>query len=307
MKLVLCKTLWGVEGAEDVEQWGKLFGKIAKEGYTAIETTPFIPRKDPSAFREALIKHGLRCVFQIHTSGGYFDSSGEYVYLSSTKLDDHLNSLRDGIEEAKNSLGDVVALINLHSGHDSWNVEQAVTYLQQAAKFAEEFSVRIVHETHRQRLFYNPYVTRDILLHESIRGQIEINADLSHWVCVCEHVFDKDSIRDKDWWPQVVKLVAEHCSLIHCRVGHMEGPQVSDPRDPAYAKEVEAHLGWWTEIWKSQAARSFKECWCEPEHGPAPYLQALPYTRQPVADLWEVNNAVRDLVKARFKEQIYAS
>ena len=55
---------------------------------------------------------------------------------------------------------------------------------------------------------------------------LKINADLSHWCCVCEHIFDPADPRDA-WWPACLQLVARHCHFVHCRVGHAEGPQVA--------------------------------------------------------------------------------
>ena len=81
--------------------------------------------------------------------------------------------------------------------------------------------VKIVHETHRQRLFYSPYSTAELLALPELKA-LKINADLSHWCCVCEHVFDAANPRD-DWWPETLALVASHCAFVHCRVGHEEG------------------------------------------------------------------------------------
>lgn len=64
------------------------------------------------------------------------------------------------------------------------------------------------------------------------------------------------------------------------------------PAAPEYEAELTAHEKWWASIWNAAAARGDKEIFCEPEHGPNPYLQALPYTRQPLADLWEVNSFI---------------
>jgi hypothetical protein len=99
-----------------------------------------------------------------------------------------------------------------------------------------------------------------------------VNADLSHWVVVCERVFDCPAHQringsDGDWWPQVLSLVrllllnpplgvtysstilllligaqvAQHAHLLHARVAYREGPQVPDPSDAAWANEVAAH------------------------------------------------------------------
>ena len=76
-----------------------------------------------------------------------------------------------------------------------------------------------------------------------------MNADLSHWVVVCERVFDcpaheRINGSDEDWWPQVLSLVrlylrvthsnansllligaqvAQHAHLLHARVAYREG------------------------------------------------------------------------------------
>ena len=72
-------------------------------------------------------------------------------------------------------------LINSHSGHDSWGSgEKAVAFLKQALKVEAAIGVPIVHETHRQRLFYNPYSTVELLQKEELKA-LKLNADLSHW------------------------------------------------------------------------------------------------------------------------------
>ena len=36
-QLKLCKTLWGVDGADDPTRWPALFARIKKEGFEAVE------------------------------------------------------------------------------------------------------------------------------------------------------------------------------------------------------------------------------------------------------------------------------
>jgi hypothetical protein len=84
------------------------------------------------------------------------------------------------------------------------------------------------YSNHILLLVFLPRLCMYVPTSQKVRGKIEINADLSHWVVVCEHVFDSNEKRDA-WWPDVLALVAEHAGLIHCRVGHDEGPQVSQP------------------------------------------------------------------------------
>jgi hypothetical protein len=244
---------------------------------------------------------------------------------------DHIISFRALLEAA---LGMGPRIVNCHSGHDSWTVEEGVLYFTEALRIEKEFlstgnhtNVLVVHETHRQRLLYSPYQARDILSRPELQ-EIKINADLSHWVCVCEHVFNESDLRDS-WWPNVLSLVASHCCFVHGRVGHEEGPQVLDPRQwgdvveeggvPAdkktYPPGTEAHLKWWEAIWKSQRARGMTECYVEAEHGPEPYqmYEACPrrggvdISKAPISEeekeeiLWEINKYVADMISRRFE------
>jgi len=116
-KLKVAKTLWGVPEAADPKKWDELFARIKAEGFDGVEAITLVWRADTPLFKELLKKHGLELICQIHTTGGDLDKKGDYVYLSSNKLHDHLSSFVKLTAEAKN-VGAV--LINSHSGHDSW-------------------------------------------------------------------------------------------------------------------------------------------------------------------------------------------
>lgn len=197
MKLSMGKTLWGVDA--NPSNWDTVFSKIKEEGYEAIECVPvFSFRSDAALFRQLLTKHDLKLIVQVHTNGGYFKDDA-YVYCLNSDMDQHLTSFRTQVQEAL-EMG--ASVINTHSGHDSWSLETAVSYFEAALEIEESFvkeprysHVTIVHETHRQRLMYSPFQTRDILKHSKLKS-LKINADLSHWVCVCERVFDSSDSRD---------------------------------------------------------------------------------------------------------------
>lgn len=268
MELKYSKTLWGVSAALDPENWDKLFERIRFEGYSAIESIPIGWRVNRTLFKELLKKHHLVLIAQIHTTGGYI-LNGNYIYCLSTKVEDHVVSFRSEVLEAL-EMGAII--INSHSGHDSWGIEKAVEYFRQTIEIELQLlvgsyaNVIIVHETHRQRLLYSPYQALEILSHHHIRNRLKINADLSHWVCVCEHLFDENDARD-DWWPEVLQLLAEHCYFIHARFGHAEGPQIHDPRNEKWKNEINCHLRWWSSIWKEQKRKGVQVSYVEPEHG----------------------------------------
>lgn len=192
-------------------------------------------------------------------------------------------------------------LINSHSGHDSWALSEAQRFFVAALNVEKELGIPIVHETHRQRQLHSPYQARDLFQLPRL-GALHINADLSHWCCVCEHVFDATSPRDRTWWPSLLSAVADRSLLIHARVGHEEGPQVNDWTAPEHAATVEAHLSWWKAIWRAQAARGVAVSWIEPEFGPPPYVQCLPHTQAPVADIASQNLRMAHWLRERFAQ-----
>jgi hypothetical protein len=109
---------------------------------------------------------------------------------------------------------------------------------------------------------------------------LRLCADFSHWVCVGERLLE-----DQD---DILQRCAQRTIHLHARVGYEEGPQVPDPRAPEYQRHCEAHERWWEWIWAAQAARGDTETTLTPEFGPPAYLQTLPYTNVPVANLWDI-------------------
>jgi len=265
----IAKSLWGVAEAGDKLRWDSMLERIKSSGFGAVESILiFDVNLDPKYFRELLDKYDLQLFIQLHTASDW----SKFDYCASCDLQVHVASFRKLVQD---SLMLRPTVINVHSGHDSWSHETAISYFEQVLAIEEELlvgefkDVVLVHETHRQRLLFNPYQTRDILAHPTISGRLRLNCDLSHWVCVCEKLFNASDARDA-WWPGVLETVANHCYLIHARVGHTEGPQVMDPRDPHCAAETEAHISWWRRIIECQRSRGVRT-FITTEHGPEPY------------------------------------
>lgn len=305
MELQTVKTLWGVPDAANTEKWDSMFARIAADGFSCVESICLTWQPNPELFVSLLSKHKLKLICQIHTAGGYIEN-GEYIYCSSDEVEDHVSSFRSQLAVA---LGLGAIMINSHSGHDSWTLPQATLYFTSVLQIEAELLVgshagaMVVHETHRQRLLHSPFQARDILAQPEL-SKLKINADLSHWVCVCEHVFDPDEKRDS-WWPSVLTTVAKHCYFIHARFGHAEGPQIYDPRTPSiWDKEVAAHLQWWRTIWQSQRSMGCPVAYVECEHGPAPYQVWTISEHTPDFDkdeeLWRINKWVIQRVSEAF-------
>jgi sugar phosphate isomerase/epimerase len=256
MKLEVMRHLWGVD-----EPWDRVFPKIKELGYAGIESG--LPYPDRVAeFGKLLKQHGFAYVAMVFTGGA--------------TVDEHLKSLAEQVERAK---GLDASFVNAHSGSDRWSADDAKRFYERALAFQREAGIRITHETHRGRVFYNPWITRDVLL---ALPEIELTCDYSHWVCVAERLIDGEI--------DILKLCADHAHHIHARVGYEDGPQVPDPRAPEYQRHVEAHERWWDLVWQSQERRGLPTTTLTPEFGPSSYLHTLPFTNVPVADLWEICN-----------------
>ena len=86
---------------------------------------------------------------------------------------------------------------------------------------------------------------------------------------------------------------------IHARIGHQEGPQVSDPRAPEWATAADAHFAWWDTVLKRKKERG-EEMTILTEFGPPDYMPTLPYTREPLADQWAINVNMLQTLRKRY-------
>lgn len=272
MKLVTIRHLWGLQG-----MFQQFAPGLKAAGYGGIEVHP-ASLPEPSLYQSVVEPLGLEFIAQIHTHGH--------------SVHEHLRSLREQVDLAVRYSA---VLINAHSGRDAFTREEACLYFREAAKIAQDCGVALAHETHRGRILFNPWVTRDLLMEFP---ELLLTCDYSHWVCVAERLLEDCG--------EILQLTAERCVYLHARVGHTQGPQVADPRAPEVSAELHAHEGWWDAIWASQEARGLQISYLAPEFGPAPYLQELPYTRQPVANLPEICDWMAQRQQQRFAARMGA-
>ena len=165
-----------------------------------------------------------------------------------------------------------------------------------------------MHETHRRRLFWNPFNYRDLLKGQDGLKEIKCNLDISHWVVILERCFGspksnaENGSDDDAWWTEVQGMMKENIAFVHARVGWAEGPQTADPSAPEYAADVQAHLSYWEIVIRAHIAKG-KTCYIEPEHGPWPYQASMPHTNmEPTNSVWDANAHVAKLVTERFNE-----
>jgi hypothetical protein len=155
--------------------------------------------------------------------------------------------------------------------------ELQLAFYEQALILEKAISIPVGHETHRGRAMFTPWATARLL---QDLPDLKITADFSHWCCVCESLLEDQTDN--------LKLAFERTIHIHSRVGYAEGPQVPHPAAPEYKLELDTHEGWWQEIVDLWESKNPSAITLTPEFGPPGYMHTLPFTNQPVADLWEV-------------------
>ncbi len=285
MELALFKTLWGHDGTLD-----EAIGLCKDAGFQGIEAPAPLDKPTRMAFFESIETAGLQWIAEISTC----TPSGVFVPLPGLSVEDHLKSLE---ELTIISLEGKPQFINTMAGYDAWSTKEAIRFFEGIVRLQEKYGIVISAETHRGRSTYSPWLTREILV---AVPELRITCDFSHWCVVSERL-----ILDEEH--EILELTAKHAHHIQPRVGYNQGPQVPDPRAPEYAEALDAHERWWTHVWKSMVARGLIQFTMTPEFGPDGYLQAAPFTRTPVADLWELNRWIGLRQRERFKNQFNIS
>jgi sugar phosphate isomerase/epimerase len=269
MKLLFFRSLWGMveTGLED------RLKRIKTGGFDGVEMNAPDEPAQRQALRALLDALGLELIVQQHTTGQTpAEHLASFEALYRRALDLHPR------------------FINSHTGKDYYTTAENAAILRRAVEMESELGVPVTHEIHRGRATFSAPATEALI--EAVPA-VRFTADFSHWCVVHESLLEDQAER-------VAQAVA-HSAHIHARVGFSEGPQVNDPRAPEWQAAVDAHLAWWQAIADCHAADGREALTITPEFGPPGYMPTLPFTRQPVSDLWEVNVYMRDLLRSRLR------
>ena len=266
-KLLFFQTNWG-----NTLSWDTFCKKAKIDGYDGIEI--WLPKDNQSRaeLRSALEKYDLLV--------GFLNGTNKSIsFEESLKLfEAHFDTL----------LAWKPTYINCHTGSDFFTIEQNKAFLLIANNLGEEHGVPVYHETHRGRFSYNLPETRDYL--KMLPG-LKLTLDVSHWMVVHESLL---TAQDKE-----LEEVLNRSFHIHARVGHAEGPQVSDPQAPEWKTALNRHLDIWEKVIRKKWSEGQEIFTITTEFGPPNYLPALPYTQIPVADQWKANVFIMETLKKR--------
>lgn len=261
------KSTWGMtEGS-----LAKTLKRISEAGYDGVEAGAPEERSARDEMANLLDKYGLLFVGQQWTDG--------------SNIEEHKRSFE---RQLRNNLELKPVSINSHTGRDYYDKSQNSELIRYCNLTAGALGAKLTHETHRGRFSFCLVNTVDYL--RDIAG-LRLTADFSHWCCVSESLLEAQH--------DLMERVFPHCDQIHARIGHEEGPQVSDPRAPEWEYAVSKHLEWWAGVVESHERRHDEMFPITVEFGPPNYMMTIPYEKKPVADLWELNLYMKELLEKK--------
>jgi sugar phosphate isomerase/epimerase len=264
--LTVMATNWGFPGS-----WDEYCAKAKTAGYDGCEIWWPTDEKDRAKMFEALNKHGLKF--------GFLWGSGEADFQKN----------QSQFEAAMNDIAKAKPIyINCHSGRDFFTADQKLQIIAFTTKLSQSSGIPVYHETHRGRALYSAPVTRELI---EKNKDLRITLDISHWCNVHESLLADQA--------ETISTVLGRVDHIHARVGHPEGPQVSEPRAPEWESAVKAHFAWWDTVVEAKKKEG-KALTVLTEFGPPDYMPTTPYTRQPLADQWAINVHMMNTFRKRY-------
>ena len=270
MEIKILSPLWGHEHLN----LAHFLQKIHESGYDGIDT--WIPANpaDTRILLNYLNRHELYLVAHQHEAEGSTFYKFQRSFSKNLQQCAKLNPL----------------LINSHTGRDYFSLQQQLDLITMALDFSAKTGIRVLHETHRGRLGYSPQMISDLF---ERNPDFLITADFSHWVCVTESMLGNFTV--------ILKQAIMRSRHIHARVGFEQGPQVPDPRSPKSAYALSHFLQWWDEIVAVNKELDTKILTITTEFGPPPYMPVMPFSTQPIADQFEINCFMLDLLRERYR------
>jgi sugar phosphate isomerase/epimerase len=264
--LLIFGTNWGFNGSTS-----ELCSKLKQAGYDGLELWWPGEEKERQELFQALAKHQLKV--------GFLYGSGE------TDFKKHQHQFEEVLVAAAKTKP---VYINCHSGKDFFSFEQNRQFIDFSTKVSKDTGVPIYHETHRGRTLFAANIAKPFM--EKI-PELRLTLDISHWCNVHESYLHGQE--------ETVALALSRTDHIHARVGHPEGPQVNDPRAPEWEAAVKTHFDWWDKVVETKKKEG-KRMTILTEFGPPDYMPTLPYTRQAVADQWDINVYMLQVLRKRY-------
>lgn len=287
MKLEGFFTLWGWPGsAADAVHFAH------KAGFDGVEGQVPSTVAQREAFAKALELTGLSYIQEIATTGTYVPDRSLSLQDHLTHFEQQLNAVSDNTNTNTNSLNGYQLnpkFVTCLGGCDAWSVTQSLEFFSRAQALAQAKNITVCFETHRGRILYNPW--RCLELCEALPS-LRLTFDISHWCVVCEGLQDTEI--------NLIRSLASRTQHIHARVGYDQGPQVPQPFNGVYKKDLDLHLSIWRELWDVRLKSGQTTTTFTPEFGVDGYEYRSLDGSEPRVNPTQLNIQMLQLLRSSF-------
>jgi hypothetical protein len=271
MKLQFYYPRWGSENMD----WQYFCKKVKLAGYDGVEAPIPEAPEEKKVILDALKNNDLLLIGQYYQSFEKDFKKHKFNYAKEL----HIIASAQPIK------------INAQTGKDYFSFEQNLELFAIANRITQETGISICHETHRNKALFAAHIAHDFL---KKLPDLKITADFSHWCTVAESLLEDQE--------EALTLACKQVGHLHSRIGHSQSTQVIDPRLPEFKAEMDAHLKWWDAIVKEYHDTEKTVLTITTEFGPAPYMVHLPFTNMPVANQWDINLYMMQVLKERYSK-----
>ena len=267
MKIQYGKSIWGM-GHCPIKEF---LERAKNDGYDAVEID-ITAREEPIyEIRQIAQALELRIIAQVWAIGNTAEAQ--------------LESFKVRLSDAKEA---GVFRVNALVGKEYFLFKENLPLYEHGIWWSKQHGIPLSFETHRGRPTFSAVTTIPYL---KTLSEMRLTGDFSHWMVVHE-----SDLSDMEL---LLGLAVQRTDYIHARVGHAQGPQISDPRAPEWQPQLENHLAIWQRILDTHSDVGTETFIITPEFGPPDYMPSNPFTQKPVADEWEVNVFMKKWLEER--------
>ncbi len=265
-------------GSEEIP-WNLFLSKIESAGFDGVEVYPLQTPNDKPEMLSLLADKGLSFSL-LHAEMVEGSNVARYQRALERNLYELVNYQTTQIKPQ---------FITTQTGREYYTEAQMAVCFEICDRISKESGIPIIQETHRNKWSYAAHVVKNYL--EKF-PTLQLALDISHWICVSESYLEDQQ--------EAMALAIKHTKHLHARVGHTQGPQVTDPRTLENQEALLYHLQYWDKWIEHLRANKISKCTITPEFGPYPYMSYKKNTTEPIASQWEINCFMKDLLKKRY-------
>lgn len=265
-------------GSEDIP-WARFCEQVKMAGFDGVEVYPLqVPNEKEEMLRQLAI-NGLEFSL-LHAEMKEGKDFEKYKFALERNLHELVGYQNDEIKPQ---------FITTQTGREYYSQEQMAECFAICDRISEQSGIKIIQETHRNKWSYAAHIVKDYL--EKFPS-LALALDVSHWICVSESYLEDQQ--------DAIDLAIQHTTHLHARVGHLEGPQVTDPRAEENQEALAQHLMIWDKWIAHLRKTNISKCTITPEFGPYPYMPHKNNTTKPIASQWGINCFMKNLLKSRY-------